>query len=175
MVLRALASARLADFDLTYRIVGTGTDLQRLQHLAAELGVSNRVTFVGEVADRQLEEEYEKADLFVLATRGDGEERVEGFGLVFVEALAHGVPVIGGRVGGVPEAVRHGVDGLLVDPRDPAALATAIADLLADPQQANEMARRGRERALAELSTRAMGQRFLDAVRGASSDQPGDG
>ena len=165
MVLEAMAYPELAGRDLVCRIAGTGNDRTRLEKVAEALGIRDRVVFLGEISDEALADEYATADLFVLATRGDGTERVEGFGLVFAEALAHGLPVIGGRVGGVPEAVREGVDGILVDPRSPREIADAIALLLDNAALRHRMGERGRLRARTELSTRAMAERFLAAVQ----------
>ena len=71
----------------------------------------------------------------------------EGFGIAFLEASAHGLPVVAGNVGGALDAVRDGETGLLVDPTDPAAVADALADLLGDPERAQALGPAGAERA----------------------------
>lgn len=94
------------------------------------------VFFWGRVADEKLCECYQKASLFVLAPQPlEGAEKmhVEGFGLVYLEAGAYGLPVIGTRSGGVPDAIREGETGLLVEPGDTDGLAEAMGRLLADP------------------------------------------
>ncbi len=82
--------------------------------------------------------------------------RAEPFGLVLLEALVRGVPVVATRAGGIPEIVRHGVEGLLVPPGDARALAAALQALLADPQERTRMGRAGRERVASAFSLEGM-------------------
>ena len=88
----------------------------------------------------------------------------EGFGVVFVEAMAAGLPVVACRAAAVPEVVLDGQTGVLVPPRDPEALARALADLLRRPERARELGEAGRRRA-AEFTPTLIAERFLDAVR----------
>ncbi|HEX2250267.1 MAG TPA: glycosyltransferase family 4 protein [Gemmatimonadales bacterium] len=123
-----------------YLIVGEGPDLPRLQELATRLGVEGRVRFLGRMAFSEIVELYNLADLFVLLSRDEPPD-VEGFGLVFLEAAACGLPSVGGRSGGIPEAIDDGKSGWLVDPCDTQAIATTIIDLLKSPaklQRASE-------------------------------------
>lgn len=84
---------------------------------------------------------------------------VEGFGLVFLEANACGKPVIGGRSGGIPEAVVDGVTGLLVDPHDSEDIANAIARLLMDSELSNRLGRQGRLRVARDFTWSQVGDR----------------
>jgi len=111
--------------DLAYVIAGSGSDVARLSAKAQKLGVADRVVFTGMVDEREKTDIYNLADVFVMPSRG------EGFGFVFLEALACGVPVIASRCDGGREAVRYGDLGLLVDPSNPAEVRTAIDDVLA--------------------------------------------
>lgn len=111
--------------EVRYLIAGDGSDVPRLRRKARQLGVEEHVVFTGNVDEREKTDLYNLADVYVMPSRG------EGFGFVFLEALACGVPVIASRVDGGREAVRHGELGLLVDPSNPAEVRTAIEDVLA--------------------------------------------
>lgn len=89
----------------------------------------------------------------------------EGISNTLLESMAAGVPVVATRVGGTPEAVTHGVHGLLVEPKDPDALADAVVSILRDPQLAEQLGRRGRERMVAEFSFEAVVRRTEDIYR----------
>ena len=117
LVVRALAGLGPNGPRLRYVIVGDGAEAQRLKALVVELGVDDRVRFMGQIPSAELPAYYAAADIFVHPNRVDGSD-FEGFGLVFLEAAAAGVPAIGGRSGGVPEAVEDGVTGMLVSGED---------------------------------------------------------
>lgn len=119
-------------------LVGEGMPLfEQLQAKVLALGLSPRVHFTGRRQD--IGDVLIALDVFALATHR------EALGTVFIEAAAMGLPVIGTDVGGVPETMRAGVTGLLVPPRDPAALAAALETLLADPSMRRRMGDAGRE------------------------------
>ena len=113
------------DADVSYVIAGGGNDVTRLQRKAVTLGVADRVIFTGLFAEEEKADLYNLADVYVMPSRG------EGFGFVFLEALACGVPVIASRLDGGREAVRDGALGRLVDPTNPAEIRLAILDALA--------------------------------------------
>jgi phosphatidylinositol alpha-1,6-mannosyltransferase len=133
-MLEALPAIAQAVPDVRYLVVGEGPDLERLQRLAAGLGLQNRVSFLGRRTVAEIVSLYNLADLFVLLTREEPPD-VEGFGLVFLEAAACGLPSLGGRSGGIPEAIEDGRTGWLVDPRDPRTIAATIIDLLKSPER----------------------------------------
>lgn len=139
------AVARLAPErpGLRYAVVGTGRDRERLEGLAAELGVGDRVRFLGAVPDDDLPAVVSAADVYVGLSRREPLE-VEGFGIALVEGSACGLPVVGGASGGVPDAVRDGETGLLVAPGDPEAAAGALRRILDDPELARALGRGGR-------------------------------
>ncbi|MDP9360541.1 MAG: glycosyltransferase family 4 protein [Acidobacteriota bacterium] len=112
------------DDDLSYLIAGGGNDVPRLQRKAAALGIAGRVVFTGLFPEHEKADLYNLADVYVMPSRG------EGFGFVFLEAMACGVPVIASRLDGGREAVRHGALGQLVDPTSPAEIRVAIEDVL---------------------------------------------
>jgi len=107
------------------KIVGEGTEKKRYEALASDLGLFPRVEFLGEVPDSRLPELYQKAGLYVSASL----DRSEGFGLTVLEAMSSGLPVIATNVGGLPELVKDGVNGFLVEPGNPAQLAQAMIKL----------------------------------------------
>jgi len=107
--------------------VGDGSDRERLQAKAAKLGVADRSIFAGYVTESEKLDYYRLADVFVMPSR------LEGFGYVFLEALAMERPVIASKVDGSREAVMNGKWGLLVDPADPEDLVAAIRSALTAP------------------------------------------
>lgn len=129
-----------------YRVVGRGADVPRLKELAKELGVARHVTFAGGLGDRELRDEYRRCSLFVMPSEK------EGFGIVFLEAMAHGKAVVGGAHGGTPSVVADGRTGLLVKRTDTVGLARALVRLLGDSALRERMGRAGRERLLSEFT-----------------------
>ena len=142
LALRALAGL-LPALPLRYVIVGDGEERGRLEQLADSLGVRDRVTFAGAVPAEELPAYYAAADLFVHPNRVEGGD-FEGFGLVFLEAAASGLPVIGGASGGVPEAVQEGVTGVLVSGTDVEELKAALRSFVTSPDRRRAMGQAGR-------------------------------
>jgi phosphatidylinositol alpha-1,6-mannosyltransferase len=141
--LQALAQLRDRYPDLGYAVVGSGGDLPRLGAMAHDLGVSDRVRFLTDVPDRDLPGLYNLADIYLGLSR-QTEGNVEGFGLSLVEAGACGVPVIGGRSGGIPDAVREDETGLLVDSERVDEVGSAVRHLLDDRAAARRLGAGGR-------------------------------
>jgi len=123
-VLRILKDVRNHHPDVCYVVAGTGDDLPRLKTLAQNAGVADCVEFRGYVPEEKLAALYGEADLFVMPSQK------EGFGIVFLEALACGVPVIAGNRDGSVDAVLNGRIGLLVDPADNFQIEKSICRLL---------------------------------------------
>ena len=115
--------------EIIYLIAGEGDDKTRLQRKAKELGITDRVVFTGMVPEDEKPDLYRLADVYVMPSRG------EGFGIVFLEAMACGVPVVASKVDGSREAVRNGELGLLVDPSKPDEIETAVMDALAQSRE----------------------------------------
>jgi len=143
-VIRALPAILAGAPDVRYAVAGAGPDRERLEQLAQELGVGDRVRFLGGVGDQDLPAFYNLASVYVGASRRAGRLGVEGFGISLVEASACGLPVVAGNSGGIPDAVRDGETGFLVPPEDPPALAGAISRLLADTELARRVGAAGR-------------------------------
>ena len=159
--------------DLTVAIAGSGRDRARLQHLARRRGA--RVQLLGRVSDADLPALYACADVFAMCCRNRwrGLEQ-EGFGIVFLEAAASGVPSIAGDSGGAADAVLDGKTGLVVaPPDDPAAVAAALGRLLDDPALASSMGQAARQRAESEFNYDLLAARLAAALNGmASRDAP---
>jgi phosphatidylinositol alpha-1,6-mannosyltransferase len=143
-VLRVMAVLRDEFPNLRYAVVGSGIGLAQLQALARSLGVSDRVRFLTDVPDADLPPLYNSAELYLGVSR-PVELMIEGFGISLSEASACGVPVIGSSTGGIPDAVRDGETGLLVDPENPEAVAGAVRLLLRDRDLARRLGAAGRK------------------------------
>ena len=147
LVIQALGRLRDEAPRLRYVVVGDGDERRRLETLAREHGVSDRVTFAGEVSAAELPTFFAACDIFLLPNRLDGQD-IEGFGIVFLEAAAAGKPAIGGRTGGVPEAIAEGETGALVEGTSAEELAAAIRLLARSPEVRARMGEAGRRRVL---------------------------
>jgi phosphatidylinositol alpha-1,6-mannosyltransferase len=146
VLVRALPEIRRRVPDAALLLVGGGPYRGTLERLAASVGVSEHVVLTGSVPWEELPAHYNAGDVFAMPcrTRGRGLD-VEGLGIVYLEASATGLPVVAGRSGGAPETVRDGVTGRVVDGREVAGVADAVAALLADPGTAAKMGAAGRE------------------------------
>lgn len=161
MLIRAFARIRRQVPDAALVIVGGGPYRTDLERLAQRRGVAEDVLFTGGVPAEELAAHHAMADVFAMPcrTRGSGLD-VEGLGIVYLEASASGVPVVAGRSGGAPETVRDGETGWVVDGTDVDAIATAVGDLLADPQTAARMGAAGRDWVVADWQWHAQGARL---------------
>lgn len=144
---------------VTLDVVGDGPERDRLRAHATSLGVAARVRWHGALAPAELPARYRSATAVVVPSHE------EGLGLVAVEAILSGAPVVAFASGGLVDALDDGASGVLVPPGDVAALAAAIEGVLADPQRAVERARAGRERALARHAPAAAATRYLELYR----------
>lgn len=141
--LHVLAVLREQYPDLRYMVVGRGDWLSHLEGLARELGVADRVRFLTDVPDSDLPGLYNTAEIYLGLSRPAG-LMVEGFGISLSEASASGIPVIAGSGGGIPDAVRDGETGLLVDAEGPEAAIAAARLLLGDQELARRLGAGGR-------------------------------
>jgi glycosyltransferase involved in cell wall biosynthesis len=147
-----LEAAAKARSPVRLEIYGTGSQRDVLERQARELGVEAR--FHGFVAD--LREPFAGLDVLVQPSRADN------FPLAVLEAMAAGLPVVGARVGGIPELVLDGETGLLVEPEDPAALAAALDSLAESPERREALGRRGRERVAETFTVDAYIRRTIE-------------
>jgi glycosyltransferase involved in cell wall biosynthesis len=153
------AMAQLADTDpaLTLLIVGDGDERATLEGLAAKLGISDRVIFAGFRDD--VHALLQVAELFVLPTLW------EALPTVLMEAMAAGLPIVASNVGGIPDMVRDGVEGVLVEKDNVPALADAIQIIMGDETLRSAMARAARARVEAEFSLPIQAGKLADLYR----------
>jgi glycosyltransferase involved in cell wall biosynthesis len=154
ILLRAVALLRGRQPELDVRIVGNGPEGARLRHMVSELGIERFITWVGDVSIDQLAMEYNRADVFCLPSVQ------EGFGIVFLEAMAAGKAIIAANAAAVPEVVRHGV---LFEPDRPEALANALILLDCDPDLRRLLGAAG-SRDVQEFDMHRVARQFLSEV-----------
>jgi len=132
LLLKALA---LLPTTLAWRLehIGGGEKLESLKTLAAELGIADRIVWKGALAQEAVLDHYRRAELFVLPCRIAADGDRDGLPNVLVEASSQGLACLSTTVSGVPELIADGVNGLLVPPEDPSALATALEQAIRDP------------------------------------------
>jgi len=141
-LIRAIARMVATIPDVRLRIVGNGPELPRTRRLARRLGVLDHVSFLGSLDSvSELRNEYARATVFCLPSLQ------EGFGIAFLEAMSHGLPIVAASAGAVPEVAPHDETSLLVSPRNPDALAQALIRILVDSNLAERLGRSGRLRA----------------------------
>ena len=143
-LIRAWPEVRAAVPDAALLLVGGGRYAGRLQRLASRLGVAGSVIFTGPVPGPELPACYDAGDVFAMPcrTRRHGLD-VEGLGIVYLEASATGLPVVGGDSGNAPDAIRDGETGYVVTGRSPADVADRLVHLLTDPVGARAMGEKG--------------------------------
>jgi glycosyltransferase involved in cell wall biosynthesis len=127
---------------LTYHVVGDGVGRPALEAMADRLGVAHAMWFHGTVSDETLLRLYATASVFVMPSR------CEGFGFVFIEAMAQGAPAVGGNVDATPEVIVDGQTGYVVDPTSVDGIVEAVARLLGDETSRQRMGQSAREHVL---------------------------
>ena len=155
LLLRALARLARAGVAFRVRVVGDGNHRQKLERFRDRLGLSDRVAFEGWVAPDAIQPVYAWAQVVVVPSRWP-----EPFGMVGLEAMEHARPVVGFAVGGIPDWLEHGVTGRLAPAGDTRALARALGELLADPEQVRAMGQNG----YARVQTRFTTERVIDRL-----------
>jgi phosphatidyl-myo-inositol dimannoside synthase len=153
-VIRSLPKVLRDTGPVEYRIVGQGDDVLRLRALAQRLGVGRYVNFMGGLSDTELREQYRCCSVFILPSKE------EGFGIVFLEAMAHAKPVIGGAHGGTTSVVENGETGILLDNSDVPGIAHSITRLLGDPVLREKFGRAGYRRLLDHFTFSMFEQHF---------------
>lgn len=128
-------------------LIGEGPLRLELERSARLLGLQDSVTFCGRVGDAELDDWYARSHVFAMPSRVPPDGGGEGYGLVYLEAAARGLPCVGGKDGAVAEAVIDGKTGLLVDATNHVETAAALIELLADPERAEALGAAGRARA----------------------------
>lgn len=159
-VIKALPAVLRHLPELQYVVVASGSDLERHKRLAADLGVSDHVRFRGTTDDATLRQCYRECDVFVLPSDG------EGFGIVYLEAMAHAKPVIAASSRAVPEVVKHGETGLLVDYDNAEQLANSIVTLCLDQPRRKEMGAAGLRRLQDHFTFEQFKERLRELLAG---------
>ncbi len=162
-VIRAVAELRGRGYDVRYVIVGDGPERQALELAAVQAGIEQYVKFAGAVPAADLPTYFSAADVFAMVPRS-GVDGVEGFGIVYLEANLMGRPAIGSRSAGVPDAVRDGKTGLLVNPGDVNELALALRSLADDPVRATRLGLEGRQRVLEQFTWRRQAAPLVETL-----------
>ena len=157
IALRAFAEVLMRHPDAVLLILGEGPERERLEQLGRELGLGGSLLLPGRAGD--VATWLRRAELLVHPARW------EGFGLVLLEAMLAGLPVVASRVSAIPEVVADGESGLLVPPDDPAALAAALERVLADSSLAQRLGEGGLARARSEFSVERMAGATADVYR----------
>ena len=156
LVIKALPKILQQHPGVLYLIVGDGDDEPRLRALVASMDLIAHVRFAGGVAGSELAEHYRAADVFVMPSTG------EGFGIVFLEAAASGLHVIGGNVDGSLDALRNGTVGEPIDPRDTNAIAAAVCRALEAPTPPNPSSVEAFSQSHFSHHVAALAEEFLD-------------
>jgi phosphatidylinositol alpha-1,6-mannosyltransferase len=159
-LIEALPGVREAAPGAILILGGTGPERDALMKQAADAGLAGAVRFPGRIADAEMAAHYSLADVFALPSLSSAKD-IEGFGIVYLEAGACEVPVVGGRAGGVPDAVADGETGLLVDPENTENIRDALVELLRNRDRAREMGRRARLRVQKSFTWSAAAERVL--------------
>jgi phosphatidylinositol alpha-1,6-mannosyltransferase len=167
VVLRAIAACSECIRErLVYLIAGKGPHRGALEQQVVELGLSNQVRFLGFVPEENLPDLYRASDLFVICSREIiGNQDVEGFGLVFLEAQSCGTPVVGSRTGGIPDAVKDGHGGWLIAQDDSAMLARIVTSLAEDPERFRKAGQEARRRIELDCTWDKYMSRFASALK----------
>jgi len=145
--------------DLKYLVIGKGPQLTALRQQAIDLGLENRVEFLGELPHERAMEYMATADIFSLPSWR------EGFGNVYLEAMAHGKPVIACEGEGITDVIGHGKTGLLVKPKDVDSLAQVMDFLLGSPDKASEIGVRARRLVLENYTWEKNARRYIGIYR----------
>ena len=137
--IKAMAALRRKFPNLTYRIVGNGPEYQNLINIANELGACDKISFLGALSHEAVFNEMANCQILSLPSWD------EAFGLVYIEAMIQGKPVIACKGEGIEDVIRHGVNGMLVSPKDVDSLVEAIDYLISHPDETNQIGQRARE------------------------------
>jgi phosphatidylinositol alpha-1,6-mannosyltransferase len=166
MLIRALPAVRRRVPGTALLLVSGGPYRRRLERLAGEQGVATDVVFTGSVPWAELPAHYAAGDVYAMPcrTRAGGFD-VEGLGIVYLEASACGLPVVGGDSGGAPDAVLDGETGYVVGGRDLAALTDRLVDLLSNPAKAAALGAAGRAWVERDWRWEAQAARMTDLLR----------
>src|SRR3989338_5668840 len=157
MILKKFPKAKLV-------IAGDGSERQSLERKVKEMGVDNNVIFAGNVKNSELPEYYSSSDVFVgpsiITKKGD----TEGLGVVFLESIAAGTPVIGSNVGGIPDIIIHGKTGLLVEQKSPQEIADSVIKILSNKNLAKNLIKNAKKHISKKYSWDTIEKEFSELI-----------
>jgi glycosyltransferase involved in cell wall biosynthesis len=165
-LIRSMAGVRKVIPDSQLNIVGDGPLRDSLQHLVEDTGLTGSVRFYGKVNNEDLSKLYDSALVFVLPSRSYQGLVMEGLGVVLLEAMSHGVPVIGSNVGGIPDIIEDGKNGFLFPGENENILADRIINLLSDSVLAERFRQEGFETVRTRFSWEAVSRQFSEIYAG---------
>jgi glycosyltransferase involved in cell wall biosynthesis len=151
-------------------IIGSGPQKNLLLKLAKDLHIEENMLFIDQIAHTELIKYYSVADVFVLPAIANDKGETEGFGVVLVEAMACGLPVIGSDIGGIPDIIKNGETGLLVRQKDPQDLGNQLIRLLTDADLKEKLVRNARKLVEAQFSWEVVAERFIEIYRDVLGD-----
>jgi len=144
------------------KIVGSGPLESRLKELIYELDIGNEVEILRNVSDEELLLIYNSADLFVLPSIVDSQGNTEGLGVVLLEAMACGLPVVGSNVGGIPDIITEGISGILLQEKDISDISKTILLLMDDDELRKKIAHSSLEMVKNRFSWKDVSKRYVD-------------
>jgi colanic acid/amylovoran biosynthesis glycosyltransferase len=159
--MRAVRQALDHDYDVRYSIAGSGPDRAEIEAEIEQLGLAGHVTLLGTRSEPEIIALLQEADVFVLASVGQG----EAWPNVVMEAMACGLPVVCSNIGSTAHMITHGVDGLLIEQGDERALAEALKSLAEDIDERRRLGEAARRRAAQEFDLHQSVQRLLERIR----------
>lgn len=140
-LIQAMSSIKQSETKAKLLLVGQGEERERLEQLAKSLGLNDYVRFIGEIPNEEVPEYMAASDVFVLPSLS------ESFGIVNLEAMASGLPIVATRVGGLPEIIKEGNNGFLVEPKNPKEIAEKVLLILKDEELSSRISRSNKEKA----------------------------
>lgn len=161
-LIQAMPAVRSVVGGARLQIVGDGPERESLEALTQELDLAGCVDFVGPVPNAELPAYYGRADLFVAPSVVSRDGDTEGLGVVLLEAAASGLAIVASRIGGIPDIVEHEKTGLLVEPGEPAAIASAVTRLLSSQSLRQSLANNARRVVMERFSWQGVVDRFDD-------------
>ena len=168
-LIEACELLRNRQIPFTCQLIGDGPMRDELRKLVADARLDKEVLFLGRQTRQQIAARLQAADVLVAPSVPTAEGRREGIPVVLMEAMASGLPVVASRISGIPELVEDGRSGLLVPPRDSAALAGAIEQLWRDPGQRRELGLAGRHKVLEQFDVNQNARQLLALFTGDSA------
>ena len=168
-VIEALPELKKSVPNILYILIGSGPEQESLERLAIDLGVREQILFLNRVSDADLFKYYSLSDVFVLPAVIDSNGDTEGLGLVLLEAMASGKPVIGSRVGGIPDIIPPGSDyGFLTSPENVQELREQLLKILKNVSLRKKMGQKARKMAEENFSWEAIAKKYRDVLIRAS-------